>query len=891
MFETLEEFLEALKGLYPGLEEATRVEGSYEALAERIRSALNKWPGRPAGNSYGDGLSVCYTFPDRVIAYSYGGRESQLAWEIPYTLSGDEFTFGVPVAVKPVNSFEPVAAADVVEESVKTPVAESHKPKKKGKLTELIECTLEPLEERAGDPKGGRRVKAIGITVDRLNRNGRLYPRAIVAEALKRLQPKLNESAGQGRFILTGEAEHPSDKKQKAHILETVFRWDAASLNDEGQVILEGVIIPTSKGKDLQTLADFSIPITLSQRGFGESETLTEGDNTYDRVTYLDIRGYDAVAQPSDLTTGLIESLQEDTPVPPAKGNKKMPTLEELLAMLKDKPEMLEAIMSKMGLQGKQELAESMGTTVAMLPQRLQEAQAAKVELDKRNLQESIDQAITDQTKDLPFGEMNSEFIEAVRKAKPATAEAVQPLVESKLEEWNGLMSKVKLTSMGMGNGIKMIGPVFERETGQPEYTKAAWELNESMIKAGVSKRHNLAQAERGGLPGTGSLVYTRQILKRYDENFKAQLIQEQRLFQEAEQTTDLNLPYTVMRTIIEQAYPELIAANIFDFGVANSAPDRLYFETYAGESGVVVAVTSEVIVAALDTWVQMANKRLLPGTITVTNSGATVTYVEGTDYVIDYGDGKIYALSTGAITAAQSIRGNYSYDAFRKGEMAEIERAKNLLAFKTLEIAADRLSTQISNEAIVFSRSQMGYDAVGRTLSNIMKLLRRKIDQDILYEAIGACLIQANNSGGTWVSASDPLDALVTKMGVTKTKVYSHFYTPTAFIMSQTNADRLSNWLGYTRTGFDNAVLTAAGFAGGVKGLPIFASQEFSDGYVLAVNRELVMHRVFQPMQIKGPFPSFSNGKLVAADQYYIEEYNGTDTPVPEKGSYMKIT
>ena len=51
-------------------------------------------------------------------------------------------------------------------------------------------------------------------------------------------------------------------------------------------------------------------------------------------------------------------------------------------------------------------------------------------------------------------------------------------------------------------------------------------------------------------------------------------------------------------------------------------------------------------------------------------------------------------------------------------------------------------------------------------------------------------------------------------------------------------------------------------------------------------------MHRIFRAMQLKGPYPSYdTDGKLVAADQYYVEEYNGTDAPIPEKGAYVILT
>jgi hypothetical protein len=43
--------------------------------------------------------------------------------------------------------------------------------------------------------------------------------------------------------------------------------------------------------------------------------------------------------------------------------------------------------------------------------------------------------------------------------------------------------------------------------------------------------------------------------------------------------------------------------------------------------------------------------------------------------------------------------------------------------------------------------------------------------------------------------------------------------------------------------------------------------------------------------MEMEGPHPAYhTDGKMLAAKQYYIEEFNGTDAPVPEKGSYVRI-
>jgi hypothetical protein len=111
---------------------------------------------------------------------------------------------------------------------------------------------------------------------------------------------------------------------------------------------------------------------------------------------------------------------------------------------------------------------------------------------------------------------------------------------------------------------------------------------------------------------------------------------------------------------------------------------------------------------------------------------------------------------------------------------------------------------------------------------------------------------------------------------------------------MSLTNADRLGNWNAFTQAGSrDDAMMNATGFVGRIKGTPVFATTEFPDGYIEVINREIVYYRVAQPMQIKGPFPSYeTDGKMIAADQYFCEEFNGAcgDPGHSGKGSHVII-
>ncbi len=849
---TEQQFVAAVRRWF-GLNEAVRQSDSYEAQRAEITAALNAWVGRPSSD-----IMVAWTFPDRVIAYTWrtDAPERERTWEIPWQRNdAGDIVFGTPVQVEFVGLYEPVTEA----------AGNPGKQTKGQRFTETIEQALTVTE--ATQAGGGRKVKAIGITADVINANGRRYPRKVLAEAVAKLNGHLHESNGQGQFIATGEAEHPSDKGQRASILETVVKWQAASLDAPGKVLLEGVILPTAKGRDVQVLVEAGVPIGVSMRGYGTSRAIQLDGESVQEVTELTIKGFDLVAQPSDPNGAIVEAQQDE-------GKQ----IQEAHKVTEEEKKALEEAQRKL----QAELEESKKALVEQTKQ-LEEARKAEAELAARKQAEQVEAAIVESTKDLKYSDaLNGAFVEAVRAAKPPDAAAVKAIVEAKRVEYDAIVSAAKLGGMGKSGTVEVKGPMFERETGQPEFTRAAWELTESLAKAGEGRHMDDAKA------ATPAGIYTGRVLERYDRINQQKLLAEARAFEEAEQTSDLNLPYSVARMLIEQAYPELVAANVYDFGVTDMAPAKIYYESYAGESGAAPAVVDEAVSASTTAWFSVANKRLQPGTVTVKHTSGSPTYVEGTDYLVDYEEGRFWVLAT--ITNAQSVKISYTYDAFRKGEMVEIERAKNSLVSAQLDIAADRLAMQISNEAIVFSRSQLGYDAVTRTLGNLSRLVQRSIDKGILYKGLAASLKQASNSGGTWTSGSDALDLFVKYLGIAKVKVYNRFYVPTSIIMSVTNSDRLSNWDGFKLTGFSNAQINSAGFVGQVKGLPVYASPEYPDTYAQVVHRELIAHRIYQPMTFKGPFPSYNNGKLQGADQYYAEEFNGSMITVEQKTAHIKI-
>jgi hypothetical protein len=873
------------KKIKKGLPLEELVKGSVEYTMSLIRQAFRTQFPAPYDGPY---LEIVDTFGDFLIVGEYGSSsklKSDEFWKVTYTKSDDSYTFAAR------DQWEVVELAYQLQTAS---VNEGKKRKKGSRFEERIQAPVTLLESEEGK---ARRIRIEGaITANIVNGNSRRYPSSVLEAAIEELRSHLNESAGQGRAIqILGEAEHPSDKGGRANLLETVVKWEEVTF-DGSRVDVTGRILETSKGRDILTLMEGEVMPGVSLRGYGEGKYLGKGDDKIFEVSELHITGFDLVLEPSfENTAQLLESINQ--------GETEM-TLEELLKLLKENPEMFkginEAQIKEMGeaqlkaLEAKVRTALGIDATADIAEALKANAEKAR-KFDEGQKQADVTKAIEEATKDLKFGDaLNKVFIESFQGMEFETPDQVKKFAESQRRQFSQLAAAGVLKGMGFDEktrSVKVLGDVLELETGTPSFAKTSFQLTESLRK--FESRSKSAIKERAESPAA---VFTQVLLERFDQVYKRQLMQEAQMFEEAELTTDLNLPYSVSRAIIEEAFPNLVAANIFDVGTMETSPTRLYFEATTGETGYAVDITDEVEVGGAEgTWYALSHGRITPGTVVVTSNPAGTTYVEGTDYVINYADGKIKFLTPGSV-GANDVLVDYSYSSIRNGEMAPIQRVKTSLSYKTIEAAADRLADQISREAIVFSRSQLGWDAVARTMANLVKQMRRKIDQGLLYMAFSAVKSVASNSTTAWtVSTTDSdLGALYALLGNAAVIVAKRFYEPTFYLASVTNTDRLSNWTGFKRDGFPQALLNAAGFAGMVKNRPVFASTEFPDSLWIVGNRELVQHRVFQPLSIKGPFPTYdvenSTAKLVAADQYYAEEFNATESPVSEKGAFVPV-
>lgn len=877
-------------------------------------------------------LWVEEVFDGYVIVYS-GKLPPSSFYHVTYTRDGESYVFAdrdqwttVELTYTPRSIQEQILSADESPRFVES--------------VGRVQMALDEAAAKA-NTDGPWPIRGIGITAGVVNENGRRYKPAVLAQAVNAARRHLHESLGQGRARqLYGESEHPNMKATRRPFLtEVCVNW--TDINFDGrQILLEGQLLGTQLGKDIRAQMLGGVIPGVSQRAYGESVMVEEGDVTIEEVTRLVITGYDLTVEPSDPEAGVTyfesKTQHKEGKMPGKKDNDNDgsgPIAEgqqgalDLATLQVQHPELVEAVIrhnkeqerlaeEERQRQEREEAAErqriideanarlrqQLGLSETddlerVLAEREEERQRLAREKQIQEVQAFVESEVN-AIANYP-GWVKKDLVEAVKAQNPATKEEALAAIKGRRAFTDEMLAQLKRNAMGDPMAMQVIGPVIEGVTGHPAYAEPAMLLVESMVRRGLQPDLSGEKAPVNEI----NLRFAREYLEAYDKAYKHHLMAEARLFQEAEQASDLSLPYSVMRAVVAEALPQLVATTVFDVGTTDQADFRVYYESYEGETGETVTLTVGVdhINVASDegAWVQLTTdggldvKRIVPGSYSVQPNGGGAPYTEGDDYVIDPANGLLYtvpAADGGTIGDTTALDIGLQYRAIRKGELQAVERAKVGLDYVLLSMEADRLATDISREAIVLSRAALGYDATARTISALVNRVRRYIDSALIGLALSASLSVVGNAGLTWNSGAETLDDLVEKLGLAKVKIINRFYEPTAILMSATNAEIASNWDNFSAAGSrPDALLNANGFVGRLKGLPLVQTTEMVDTYDLVVNREIVHHRVLQPMQLLGPYASHSSNKLVPSDQYYVEEFNGQASPVKTKAAHVK--
>ena len=814
--------------------------------------------------------------------------------------------------------------------------SENHEDADKKVVIETL-SRVQPVVE-AG--KKLRKVKAIGITADVLNANGRVYPAEVLREAVRDTKLAMEADGFYGRQYLLGESEHPSSRMANPDLTQNVVNWTSIDYDETiGAIVVEGIIVETAKGKDILANIEAGIYPRVSQRAWASSKEveLPNGQVAEQMTRIHIIEGYDLVVNPSDPQGGIhtvegkdtmsaitIDSVPSDVAdeivrrreadrlAAEEKARKEKEQEDaEISAAIAEKTE---GIRSQLGLSETDDLFASVDNVLA-------EAALLREESEKRKVAEFVESEIGKLKYD---EESRATLLQMVTDRAPKSVEEAKAEIVQARNVTDKMVARLSLARQGFG--IQSISSNFE-ETGVPEFAEGAFHITESRKKRGVQTIDWNKNKPKGK-----AQTFAAKILESFDAHFQHQLAQETAQFTEALDQTQLNLPYTVSRSIIMEAYPELIASQIFDTDVAEGGPTTvIYYEKTKDSHGMTAtSATIQITDVRPGEWIQLPDCGQIPGSsalrvTSASNGGPTGDMVEYDDYLINPADGKLMIKpdnALGLIADADPAVSHfpievelvYNYIGLQCVGCEEIPCIENELCSEVIEICGHKLATEICQDAVVFARSSLSYDVVQRTLDNLIRRVREHLDRTMFHLALIKAMSYPDNIVGVWHStpwmdnggnqrpAGTP-EQLARLIGLASVRVRERNYNPSWLLTTHMTNDILSNWTdGYAHR--PDSMLEASGMVGRVKGLDVYATNNWigNDEFIMVGDMQHLFYRVLTPMAISGPHPSYDttvvdgpNGpvaqtKIKDADFYMGKEYSGMHVPECGKAALIRI-
>lgn len=160
-------------------------------------------------------------------------------------------------------------------------------------------------EATEGKPKGFY-INGVVSRCDVLNKNKRVYPRAVMEEAINSIQ----ESVKGGGFV--GELDHPPTPK--INVDKISHKITKVELAPDGAVLAEMVVLDTTQGRELKKLIEGGVRLGVSTRALGgvkQSNALGEG--VLEVLPGLNLKAIDVVFDPSAGEDGRPDFVSEST--------------------------------------------------------------------------------------------------------------------------------------------------------------------------------------------------------------------------------------------------------------------------------------------------------------------------------------------------------------------------------------------------------------------------------------------------------------------------------------------------------------------------------------------------------------------------------------------------
>ena len=281
------------------LEMFAQIPDSFEAYRSQIREALkNNPPPEVQGANYVYIEGCVGQFPEKVIfeavTYKDDWSESSRTYYEAKVSPGENGE----VVFSDVKEVEAKVAITAKNEMLTLEETAKGANVKMTEFHEQMEASfeLEPIDEAMRGKKKRKGKVTTAQKADMKNENGRVYPKAVLKEAVEQATTRIAEN---GPLLMDSQHRMNGQGESVNDIRETVALIKSISFNEaDGTVSLPEIeFIETQAGKDLQAVLEGGAKLQVSQRGYGSSHTVMNPttQETHEEIDFLRINGFDFV--------------------------------------------------------------------------------------------------------------------------------------------------------------------------------------------------------------------------------------------------------------------------------------------------------------------------------------------------------------------------------------------------------------------------------------------------------------------------------------------------------------------------------------------------------------------------------------------------------------------
>jgi hypothetical protein len=428
-----------------------------------------------------------------------------------------------------------------------------------------------------------------------------------------------------------------------------------------------------------------------------------------------------------------------------------------------------------------------------------------------------------------------------------------------------------------------------------------------------------------------GRSPMVRQLLKIYDQCYGAQLKRESDLIvalQDATQSpADFDIPYTISRIVLSEVYADQIIERLTLFGPMEAKRDQVPITRYRREGGL----------AGTQKTYKPSKRRIADikvGEFEAMQKGKLVTEW----FPIDATASKLSAsFSDEFITLSKRYPNITGVGQGIANLIADLKRSLQQMVFTDMKNAA------LARNSVAFTYNGVGdgakteFAAVADASISTGEALIVTVDGAAIHEfevsSTGDMFYVVDGPNGKilFVDAdgapsAPPAKAVVVSgkkatnetrfslsgQGTMEWEKYMNKllfavtnaaaahrqergYKPEFLLASEVTSNYMTQAQAYqalgARKNFSAAAVQGEGNYGFTGGLPHFGSDVWEDAYILLSQKDATIFRIFEPMILKGPYPTRdTNGQLIGGDEYYIYQEDSLKTPIADKLSLVTV-